>query len=150
MHYFIEKLRKQRILAESLAQLTLKKNDSTNPITCDEIDTARKVPSDDKHIANTESRKSCTSNYGPMNNRFIPSAEHVEISKADVIHEKEDNFIKSRKPVDYKWENMNWETLTNDFSNHQSFQATSLLTANAEEECSGFDLEQVDIEMHLY
>ena len=141
----IEKLRKQRILAESLAQLTLKKTDTTNPISRDEIHTTtRKAASDATYLDSTDSRKSCNSDYGPMNNCFIPSAEHLDISKADVINEKEDNFIKSREPGDYKWEHMNWKTLTNDFSNHQSFQAPSLLTANAEEECSGFDLEQVE------
>ena len=132
------------MLAESLAQLTLKKKDSTNPITCDEIDTTRKFALDDKHIADTESRKSCTFHYGPMHERFIPLADNLEISKADVIHEGEDNLIKSREPVDCKWDNMNREMLTNDFSNRQSFQAPSLLTPNADEECSGFDLEQVE------
>ena len=132
------------MLAESLAQLTLKKKDSTNPITCDKMDTTSKVALDDKHIADTESRKSCTSHYGPMNERFIPLADNLEISKADVIHEGEDNLIKSGEPVDCKWDNMNRETLNNDFSNRQSFQAPSLLTPNADEECSGFDLEQVE------
>ena len=140
----LEKLRKQRILAESLAQLALKKKDNTHPITCDEIDTTRKVASDDKHVADTESTTSCTSNYVPMNNLFVPSAENLELSKADVIHERVDNCIQSREPVDYKWENVNWEVPSNDVSNHQSLQAPSLLTANAEEECSGFDLEQVE------
>ena len=140
----LEKLRKQRILAESLAQLTLKKKDNTHPITCDEIDTTCKVASEENHIADTESRTFCTSNYVPMNNPFIPSAENFELSKADAIHERVDNCIQSREPVDYKWENVNWEVPSNDVSNHQSFQAPSLLTANAEEECSGFDLEQVE------
>ena len=132
------------MLAESLAQLTLKKKDSTNPITCDEICTTRKFALDDKPIADTESRKYYTSHYGPMNERFIPSADNLEISKADVIHEGEDHLIKLREPVEYKWENIKQEMQTIEASNRQSFQVPSLLTGNVDEECSGFDLEQVE------
>ena len=147
--FSIEKLRKQRMLAESLAQLTLKKKDSTNPNICAEIDTTRKFASGDKCISDTDSRKSCTSSDGVISTRFIPLAENLEISTAVAVHEKEDHILKSSEPVDYKWENMNWKMLTNGSSNQQSFQAHSFPTPNADEECLEFEPEQVEYLQNL-